>query len=239
MRARGGGTISSSAIAELYGEDAAPTALRAVAMPHPVPWPKRLLDVTVATVALVVLSPLLLLAAALVAITSPGPVVYRQQRYGRGGHTFTIIKLRTMVDGADERIRSLLVDPSQRDHLAAHGKLLDDPRITPVGRILRLLSIDELPQLVNVLKGDMSLVGPRPRWDVEELGRYGDDLDAYLSVLPGLTGPWQVAGRNRLPDTERVALDVAYAQSHSLWTDLRLLARTVPVLLWPFGRGAA
>ncbi len=131
------------------------------------------------------------------------------------------------------------MDPAQREHLAAHGKLLDDPRITGVGRFLRLLSLDELPQLVNVLRGDMSLGGPRPRWDVEELGRYGDDLDAYLSVLPGLTGPWQVAGRNCLPDAERVALDVAYARSHTLGTDLRLLARTIPVLLWPFGRGAA
>ena len=205
----------------------------------PVPRAKRVLDLAVAGLGLVVLAPVLLLVAVLVAATSPGPVVYRQQRYGRGGRTFTILKFRTMVEGADERIRSLLVDPAQRAHLAEHGKLLDDPRITPVGRFLRLLSLDELPQLLNVLRGDMSLVGPRPRWDVEELGRYGEDIDTYLSVLPGLTGPWQVAGRNRLSDTERIALDVAYARTGTLWIDLVLLARTVPVLLWPFGRGAA
>ena len=234
-----GETISTSAVAEVYAGESPQTILRAVATPHPVPWAKRALDVGVAGLALVVLAPVLVLVAALIAATSHGPVVYRQQRYGRGGRSFTIYKFRTMVDGADERIRGLLVDPAQRDHLAQHGKLLDDPRITRVGRLLRLLSLDELPQLVNVLRGDMSLVGPRPRWDVEELGRYGDDLDAYLSVLPGLTGPWQVAGRNRLPDSERVALDVAYARSHTIGTDLRLLARTVPVLLWPFGRGAA
>ena len=166
--------------------------------------------------------------------------MYRQQRYGRGGRTFTILKFRTMVEGADERIRSLLVDPAQRAHLAEHGKLLDDPRITRVGRFLRLLSLDELPQLLNVLRGDMSLVGPRPRWDVEELGRYGDDLDAYLSVLPGLTGP--VAGRGAQPPprrrTHRPRRRATPAPGR-LATDLRLLLRTVPVLLWPFGRGAA
>ncbi len=205
----------------------------------PVPVAKRALDVTIAGVGLVVLAPVLLLVALLITATSPGPIVYRQHRYGRGGRTFTILKFRTMVEGADERIRSLLVDPAQRAHLAEHGKLLDDPRITGVGRFLRLLSLDELPQLLNVLRGEMSLVGPRPRWDVEELGRYGDDLDAYLSVLPGLTGPWQVAGRNRLPDAERIALDVHYARTGTLTTDLRLLLRTVPVLLWPFDRGAA
>lgn len=203
------------------------------------PLGKRMLDVVVASAALVLLAPLMLLVGLLVAATSPGPVVYRQARCGHGGRTFTILKFRTMEADADERIQALLDDRDQRDHLAVYGKLMDDPRITPVGRVLRLLSLDELPQLVNVLRGDMSLVGPRPRWDVEELDRYGDQLDLYLSVLPGLTGPWQVAGRNRLTDAERVHLDVDYALDHGVRTDLVLLARTVPVLLWPFGRGAA
>lgn len=227
-------------MAQAYQSDGvvAPHLQVAVA-PRPVPWDKRLADVLVTSVALVLLLPVLALVAVLVAVTSPGPVIYRQPRYGRGGQTFTIYKFRTMVDGADERIRTLLLDPAQREHLATHGKLLDDPRITGVGRVLRLLSLDELPQLFNVLRGDMSLVGPRPRWDVEELGRYGDDLGAYLSVLPGVTGPWQVAGRNRLSDAQRVELDVDYARTRTLARDLGLLARTVPVLLWPFGRGAA
>ncbi len=193
----------------------------------------------VAGVALVAVLPLMALIAVTILATSRGPVVYRQQRWGRGGRAFTILKFRTMLDGADERLGVILDDHGQRVHLHQHGKLLDDPRITPVGRVLRALSLDELPQLLNVLRGDMSLVGPRPRWDAAELARYGDDLDDYLSVLPGLTGPWQVNGRNRLTDEERIRLDVEYARTASLGGDLVLLARTVPVLLWPFGRGAA
>lgn len=227
-------------MADVYVAEATDTALHLThAAPGAVPWDKRVVDVVVAGLAIVLLLPLLVLVAGLVAVTSRGPVIYRQVRYGHGGRPFTILKFRTMVDGADERIRTLLLDPGHRVHLETHGKLHDDPRITWLGRLLRVSSLDELPQLYNVLRGDMSLVGPRPRWDVDELDRYGDDLPAYLSVLPGLTGPWQIAGRNQLSDAQRIALDVEYARARTLRTDLGLLARTVPVLLWPFGRGAA
>lgn len=199
---------------------------------------KRTLDVVVATVALVVALPLLALIAALIKLTSRGPVLFRQERFGVGGTTFTILKFRTMVPDAHEDVTELLEDPGRRAHFRRHGKVPDDPRVTRLGRVLRLLSLDELPQLVNVIRGDMSLVGPRPRWTTEELTAYGDDLDEYLSVLPGLTGPWQVSGRNRLTERERVALDLDYVESRSMTHDLLLLLATVPVLLWPFGRGA-
>lgn len=204
-----------------------------------VPAGKRVLDLVGASVAVVLLLPLALVIAAVVAATSRGPVLYRQRRLGRGGVPFDILKFRTMVDGADERIQVLFDHPGQREHFLRHGKLWNDPRVTRVGRVLRLLSLDELPQLVNVLRGEMSLVGPRPRWSVAELGAYGDDLPTYFAVPPGLTGPWQVSGRNRLPDTERVALDLDYARGVTVRRDVVLLLRTIPVLLWPFGRGAS
>lgn len=212
--------------------------LRSADLPA-IPAGKRTLDVVGASLALVLLLPVGLLIAALVACTSRGPVLYRQRRLGHGGVPFTILKFRTMVAGADERIAVLFEHPAQREHFLRHGKLWDDPRVTRLGRLLRLLSLDELPQFINVLRGEMSLVGPRPRWSAAELDAYGDDLDAYFAVPPGLTGPWQVSGRNRLPDHERVALDVGYARNVSVPGDLWLLLRTIPVLLWPFGRGAS
>lgn len=215
-----------------------PVAVIEDAEPQPLPLSKRVLDVAVGSVALVVLLPLGLLVALLVALSSRGPVLYRQRRYGRGGRSFHILKFRTMVDGADERITALLDHPDHRDHFREHGKLRNDPRVTRVGRILRVLSLDELPQLLNVLRGDMSLVGPRPRWSASELSAYGPDLGTYFAVTPGLTGPWQVSGRNRLPDHERVALDLDYARNPSVGRDVVLLLRTIPVLLWPVGRGA-
>ena len=207
-------------------------------LPLPLPRSKRILDVVVGSVALVVLLPVGLIVALLVALTSRGPVLYRQRRFGRGGRSFHILKFRTMVDGADERIAALLDHPEHRDHFREHGKLRDDPRMTRIGRVLRILSLDELPQLLSVLRGDMSLVGPRPRWSAAELSAYGSDLEAYFAVAPGLTGPWQVSGRNDLPDRERVALDLDYARNSSLARDVVLLLRTIPVLLWPVGRGA-
>lgn len=199
---------------------------------------KRALDVVLATLGLAVSLPLMILIGLLVKATSRGPVLFRQERFGVGGSVFEILKFRTMVQGAHEDVDELLADPARREHFRRHGKLPDDPRVTPLGRVLRVLSLDELPQLVNVLRGEMSLVGPRPRWTTEELAGYGDDLDRYLSVLPGLTGPWQVSGRNNLTEDERVALDLDYVRRRSLGRDLLLLLATVPVLLWPFGRGA-
>lgn len=200
---------------------------------------KRAFDVVVATILLVAVLPMLGLIALVVAATSPGPVLFRQPRYGRGGRMFTMLKFRTMRTDAEDELARLL---EEADDLAAEmrgsWKLQDDPRVTPFGRLLRRLSLDELPQLVNVVRGDMSLVGPRPRWCEDELGSYGPHLTEYFTVKPGLTGPWQVQGRNTLAERERVRLDLEYVRTRSFWGDVRLLLRTIPVLLRPGRNGA-
>jgi len=178
---------------------------------------KRALDAAGAAALLGALSPLLLLLAAAVKADSRGGALFRQERAGQGGRLFTIYKFRTMVEGAD---RSALGSYCYRD----------DPRITRAGRLLRRTSLDELPQLLNVLKGDMSFVGPRPdlphhvaRYDARQRGR--------LAMRPGITGWAQVNGRNGIPWAERIELDLQYVNGWSLWRDLRVAARTVKVVL--------
>jgi exopolysaccharide biosynthesis polyprenyl glycosylphosphotransferase len=184
-------------------------------------------DILVSGLMLIALSPLLLLTALAVKLTSPGPVLFRQQRVGLRGRPFTMLKFRTMVVGAD-----LMVD----DLRQAHGvegvmfKLREDPRVTMVGKILRKFSIDELPQLLNVVKGDMSLVGPRPPLP-EEVTRYEDWQFDRLEVPPGITGLWQVSGRADLSFDDAVRLDLFYIENWSLAYDLFIIAKTVPVLL--------
>jgi exopolysaccharide biosynthesis polyprenyl glycosylphosphotransferase len=188
---------------------------------------KRLLDLAVSAVGVVVLSPVLLLVAAAIRLDSPGPAFYRSRRWGRFGREIYIWKFRTMIDGA----ASLLAqDDALRSQFEENIKLVDDPRITRVGRWLRRTSMDELPQLFNVLLGDMSLVGPRPKLIGEE-ERYGVAMDTVLAVRPGLTGLWQVSGRNWTTYEERMTLDIKYATHASLWLDFEILLRTIPVVL--------
>jgi lipopolysaccharide/colanic/teichoic acid biosynthesis glycosyltransferase len=206
---------------------------QATAVPVRTTWSKRLLDTTVAVVALLLAAPLLLLFAALIRATSPGPVLFRQTRIGAGGRTFVMLKFRTMKHRcADDLHRAYVTDllagaATQQDGLF---KLHNDPRITPVGRFLRKLSLDELPQLFNVLRGEMSLVGPRPSlpW---ELPMFPAWALRRLEVLPGVTGLWQVGGRNRLTFLQGLELDVQYVDQRSLWLDLRILAKTPIALL--------
>jgi len=191
-------------------------------------WGKRAIDATIAAVALFVTAPLLLLIVMSIRVTSTGPVLFRQTRIGAGGREFVMLKFRTMKhrcsdDLHREYVRDLLDGAAtQRDGLF---KLHHDPRITAVGRALRKLSLDELPQLFNVLRGEMSLVGPRPSlpWELRMFPAW-----AYrrLEVLPGLTGLWQVGGRNRLTMLQGLELDVEYVEQRSLWLDLRILAKT-------------
>jgi undecaprenyl phosphate N,N'-diacetylbacillosamine 1-phosphate transferase len=181
---------------------------------------KRLLDAVVSAVALVVLTPLLLVVSLLVRITSSGPVLFRQGRLGRRGVPFTIYKFRTMVpDSPDIR---------NDDGSAFSGE--NDPRVTRVGRVLRKTSFDELPQLLNVLKGDMSLVGPRPD-QVDQIQYYTAEEAEKLSVKPGITGLAQIKGRNGIPWQQRKRLDVEYVRQQSLWLDLRILILTIPCVL--------
>jgi lipopolysaccharide/colanic/teichoic acid biosynthesis glycosyltransferase len=199
---------------------------------------KRVFDLVLATLLLVIGAPLMLTAAALIRLTSKGPAFFCQTRIGRDERPFTMFKFRTMYFGlGDEQHREF----NTREILGEGGcltkdgifKLVDDPRITPVGRLFRRFSIDELPQLFNVLRGEMSLVGPRPSlpWEV---ALYTAEQRQRQLCLPGLTGLWQVSGRNRLSMQEMLALDVAYARSNSLRTDFWILLRTPYAVL--FGR---
>ncbi len=163
-----------------------------------------------------------------------GPVFFSHRRVGRGGRTFGCLKFRSMRPDADRHLAELLArDPAARAEWQAARKLRQDPRVTPFGRVLRATSLDELPQLINVLRGDMSLVGPRPVVQEELDQHYAPAAAAadYLSVRPGITGPWQVSGRSDMEYRERVALDAAYARNPSLRKDLALLAHTVVVVL--------
>jgi Undecaprenyl-phosphate galactose phosphotransferase WbaP len=191
---------------------------------------KRVLDVAGAIVLAVVFSPLIL-AVAILMQREGGPIVYKHVRVGRHGKAFECLKFRTMVPNADQILRELLEkDLNLRAEWAQYRKLRCDPRVTRLGRLLRRTSLDELPQLWNVLLGEMSLVGPRPVVP-EELFRYGRNVRTYLSAKPGITGLWQVKGRNDLDYRRRVALDTYYVRNHCLLLDLYILLKTTRVVL--------
>jgi exopolysaccharide biosynthesis polyprenyl glycosylphosphotransferase len=187
---------------------------------------KRLFDVTVASLSFVAVAPLMAVIAAAIKLTSPGPVLFRQTRIGLGGRPFQMLKFRTMVPEADE----LRADLEHLNEANGLFKIRDDPRMTRVGRLLRRTSLDELPQLINVLRGDMSIVGPRPLV-AEDDRRIGGWYRQRLNIPPGMTGHWQVLGSARIPLEEMVAIDYLYVVNWSLWSDLKYLLRTVPFVL--------
>jgi Undecaprenyl-phosphate galactose phosphotransferase WbaP len=198
------------------------------------PWvrrTKRALDITAATIGGLAILPLFLALCLLLRLESRGPIFYSAKRMGRDDELFSCMKFRTMVPDAEATLQRMLEeDPLRREEYATYHKLRDDPRITRVGRLLRKTSLDELPQLWNVLRGEMSLVGPRPYLPRESLeigARQGD----ILRVHPGITGPWQVGGRNETSFAERVHIDSHYARNWSFWLDLVILARTVRCML--------
>jgi lipopolysaccharide/colanic/teichoic acid biosynthesis glycosyltransferase len=193
---------------------------------------KRLLDLIVGSAALLISCPLLAVLGLMIRASSPGPALFRQQRIGRDRRPFIMLKLRTMSDGADRLVGELLAESGADERLY---KFHDDPRVTPVGRWLRRWSLDELPQLWNVLRGDMSLVGPRPGL-ASEVEAYESWHLARLAVRPGLSGAWQVSGRCELSFDDCVRLDLAYIENWSLRRDLIILAMTIPALVR--GRGA-
>jgi len=188
---------------------------------------KRVLDIASALTAMAVAVPVLAVLALAITVTSGGPVLFRQQRVGRDGRPFTMLKLRTMVDGAELMVADLLAryDTDERFY-----KFRDDPRITPLGGWLRRWSADELPQLWNVLRGEMSMVGPRPAL-ASEVRAYQPWHRARLAVRPGITGAWQVSGRCEVGFDDCVRLDLAYINDWSLLSDLKILARTGPALI--------
>jgi lipopolysaccharide/colanic/teichoic acid biosynthesis glycosyltransferase len=200
-------------------------------------WIKRIIDVTGATVGLVLLAPLMLVVAGLIMLESPGPVLFRQRRMGRGGRVFWFLKFRTMVVDAEDRLKHL--ETLNESSCGVLFKIKHDPRITRLGRFLRRSSLDELPQLWNVLRGEMSLVGPRPlQLRDSELLQMKEPVayDQRLTVLPGLTGAWQVGGRSETDAFGMLRLDLAYVMNWSPTLDLVILWKTFGAVLR--GRGA-
>jgi lipopolysaccharide/colanic/teichoic acid biosynthesis glycosyltransferase len=193
---------------------------------------KRAIDVVVALAMLILLAPLLCAIALLVRVTSPGPFIFRHRRVGRYGRRFSCLKFRTMVENAEEMLRQR---EDLRKEFEASYKLRNDPRLTRIGGFLRKTSLDELPQLINVLRGELSLIGPRPIVP-SELAKYGKTYQKLLSVKPGLGGYWQVYGRSDTTYEERIAMDMEYIERRSLGLDLKLMVLTARVVLE--GRGA-
>lgn len=192
---------------------------------------KRCFDICLTLAGLIVVAPLLLLIAVWIYNDSPGPVIFKHTRIGKNGKKFECYKFRTMCVDAQARLESLLAtDIGVREEWEKYFKLKDDPRITKSGAFLRKTSLDELPQVFNVLKGEMSLVGPRPIIN-EEIPRYGEYIFDYYMVLPGITGAWQTSGRNDVNYQERVQMDSWYVRNWNMWLDIVLLCRTVKVML--------
>ena len=194
-------------------------------------WTKRGIDLFLALLSSAAFSPVALLIAALIKLDSRGPVIYKQKRVGRRGKLFYVWKFRTMVQNADEILQNYLErHPEMQEEWETTQKLKKDPRVTRVGRVLRKFSLDELPQLVNVLRGEMSLVGPRPCMP-QQIDLYSHVFELYKRVRPGITGLWQVSGRNNTTYEERVRLDEYYVRNWSIWLDIYILAKTVWVVL--------
>ncbi len=192
---------------------------------------KRLFDITLSTVFLLISAIPLLMFCILIRLDSPGPIIFSQERVGRNCKRFRCYKLRTMYVDADERLRHILDNDSDaRNEWERFWKLRNDPRITKIGRFLRKTSLDELPQLFNVIKGDMSLVGPRP-YLPDELLKVGERINKCLAVTPGITGLWQVSGRSDTDYEVRIALDLWYVKNWSLWLDIVILLKTIKVVL--------
>jgi len=192
---------------------------------------KRIFDLISASITLVVFSPLFLFVVVLLRLTDPGPVIFRHIRVGQGGRRFACLKFRSMVADSEKVLKTLLEsDPAARMEWERTQKLANDPRITPVGKFLRQSSLDELPQLFNVIRGDMSLVGPRPIVPAE-VTRYGDKLGLYLQARPGITGIWQVSGRNDCGYDRRIEMDANYVRNWRFSTDLLILLRTLGAVI--------
>ena len=194
---------------------------------------KRFMDIVLAVMALILGSPVFLITALLVKLTSPGPIIFSQVRVGRFGRHFKFYKFRSMYIDAEARKAELLKHNESGDGVIF--KMKHDPRITPIGRFIRKFSIDELPQLFNVILGDMSLVGPRPPLP-QEVRTYTLEERKRLNITPGITCLWQVSGRSELPFSRQIALDKEYIASRSVWKDFLILLKTIPAILT--GRGA-
>ena len=202
------------------------------------PRAKRIFDIGLSILVLLFGAPLYVLVALLVKLSSPGPIFYSQRRVGKNGKRFICVKFRTMVVDADRVLHQMIsASPELGQEFEDNFKLKQDPRITRLGRFMRMTSLDELTQFWNVLKGDMSIVGPRPLVP-DELERYGSAITTVLEVKPGITGLWQVSGRNDIPYDRRIQIDVSYSRFHTFQMDLWIILKTFKVVLFPRGNGA-
>jgi exopolysaccharide production protein ExoY len=193
---------------------------------------KRLFDLVFSLAVLICGAPVFFIIALLIKLTSPGPILYKQQRMGQYGSPIFCYKFRSMYKNADKKLKELLAsNPKFQEEWNTYYKLKTDPRITPLGDFLRKTSLDELPQFFNVLLGDLSVVGPRPVTEHEIKTYYKDRASLILSVRPGITGLWQTSGRNRLSFDERLILEERYVKERSFILDLKLIAKTIPAML--------
>lgn len=196
---------------------------------------KRFLDITLCLLAMPVVLPVGFLLALFICFNSPGKPIYRQERIGKDGKPFMLYKFRTMVNGADKLLDEYLRDnPEMAREWQESQKLRNDPRLTSAGKFLRKTSLDELPQIINIFQGNMTLVGPRPIV-ADEKERYGRYFQEYCEVYPGLTGLWQTSGRNNTTYVQRVAYDHYYINNWTIWLDMWILAKTIPVTIRGYG----
>ena len=191
---------------------------------------KRFFDIFVSLSVLIILLPLFLLIAIIIKIDSKGKVFYKHKRIGKNGKIIYLYKFRSMYSDAEERLKQLLKDPKIKEEWEENYKIDNDPRITRVGKILRRTSIDELPQLLNIIKGDMSIVGPRPLVE-DEIKKYGKNKEKFLSVTPGLTGWWACNGRSCRTYKDRIKLELYYVDHRSLWLDIKIIFMTVGAVI--------
>jgi lipopolysaccharide/colanic/teichoic acid biosynthesis glycosyltransferase len=199
---------------------------------------KRLFDITFSLLVLILCAPIYLLLAIAIAASSSGSIFYIQERVGKNYRHFGCIKFRTMIPDADRVLHEMMAQSADlRQEFSENFKLKEDPRITKIGKFLRTTNLDEFPQFINVLKGEMSIVGPRPLVP-EEIERYGTQIDRILTIRPGITGLWQVSGRNDIPYAQRIRIDVNYVKHRNFWLDLRIVLKTVLMTIIPRNNGA-
>jgi lipopolysaccharide/colanic/teichoic acid biosynthesis glycosyltransferase len=199
---------------------------------------KRIFDIVFSSIVLVLCSPLCLVLAIAIACTSSGSIFYIQERVGKNYKHFGCIKFRTMIPNADRVLSEMMAQSADlHQEFSENFKLKQDPRITKIGKFLRTTNLDEFPQFINVLKGEMSVVGPRPLVP-EELERYGNHIDRVLTIRPGITGLWQVSGRNDIPYDQRIRIDVSYVKRRNFWLDLRIVVKTVLLTVVSKNNGA-
>lgn len=189
---------------------------------------KRIADIILSSIALIILSPIFLIIGLIIKLDSKGPVFFAHTRIGKNGKIIRIYKFRTMVQNAENMIRNF--DEKQMEEFKKNYKLKNDPRITKVGRFLRNTSLDELPQIANILKGELSIIGPRPVIE-EELELYGNKKDKFLSIVPGLTGYWQANGRSETTYEERMKMELYYVDNCSWWLDIKIFFKTIVSVL--------